>query len=128
IVIEPGRWYAGVSDGKIEAQAEFSSNTPPFDEWSHLVAVVDRQAARLRAYLNGELADDKPIDNVGKIDIDSLENFLDISRPGTSEVYVGHVGEMRIYPRAISEAQISIEYTNATRRDIVTIGPAEVAP
>lgn len=131
VVLESTRWYVALSDGSSfggsEQQADFSTD-PPFDTWTHLVAVVDREAAEMRTYVNGAFANEVSVDMLGEINVTPNEDNLVISRANTNERYVGRVDEARIYPFAISDAQIAVEYANVTQRDLVTVGPPEVAP
>jgi Concanavalin A-like lectin/glucanases superfamily len=126
IFLGADEWNASISSGTdfggIEEIAVFSDQ-PILDDWTHLVAVVDRGNQELRTYVNGELRGTQSIIDVGSTT--STPPDLDLSRAASSEAYVGIVDEVRIYNAAITEGRIKAEHKNLTNATIVTFGTQE---
>jgi hypothetical protein len=137
IFLGSGEWIASVSAGLTAngndavVEARFADQPPPTGDWIHLVAVVDRDDSnlqRLKTYLDGALVRSESLQAVGPLDADPPD--LDISRAGAGglEAYEGNLDEIRVYTRAISETQITVEHKNLTDLTFVTFGPEETAP
>ena len=74
------------------------------DAWSHLVAVVDRQAKEVRWYLNGTLDGRHPIPETMTEGLHAAGR--DIAIPSTHKPFRGLIGDFRIYGRAVSAERI----------------------
>jgi hypothetical protein len=76
----------------------------PTDAWSHLVAVVDRQAKEARWYLNGKLDARHSIPETMTEGLHAAGR--DISIPSAHKPFRGLVGDFRIYRQALSAKRV----------------------
>jgi hypothetical protein len=78
------------------------------DAWSHLVAVVDRQAGEARWYLNGKLDGRHAIPETMT---DGLHaKGRDIAIPSAHKPFRGLIGDFRIYRQALSAERVQELY------------------
>jgi len=84
----------------------------PINEWKHVVAVYDKVFGYI--YIDGILNKrDNAVGYTGDIHFSTLP--LLIAKSG-SETFGGHIGEIRIYNRALSQAEILWLYNNGRGR------------
>ena len=74
------------------------------DAWSHLVAVVDRQAEEVRWYLNGKLDSHHPIPKTMTKGLNAAGR--DIAIPSSHKPFRGLIGDFRIYRKAVSAERV----------------------
>ena len=85
------------------------------DAWSHLVAVVDRQAGEVRWYLNGALDNCHPIPKTMTQGLRA--DGRDIAIPSAHKPFRGLIGDFRIYGQAVSAERVhELFQEEATRR------------
>ena len=110
-------WNASVSDGATNPLAAFGQGDAYLDRWVHLAGVVDRVRGELRAYVNGV--------ETGVTDIESLGSLSPnySATLGNGDQLIGTIDEVRVYPRAVSEAELTAMYNNMMTS--VTLGPEE---
>ncbi|HLE03934.1 MAG TPA: DUF2341 domain-containing protein, partial [Anaerolineales bacterium] len=116
-----GAWKAAVSDGVTNPQVTFSS-TPFLSAWTHLVAVVDRSAGRLKAYVDGVevAAPGTAITGLGSL---SSANIPRISGNGANW-FKGQVDEVRVESVIRSADWIKAQYLSMTDA-FITYGSQE---
>jgi TolB protein len=88
------------------------------DEWAFVVAVFDRDAKKLRVYVDGQLsAEQERTDGaIGSVAGHSLE--LGHYVASRTQQFQGRLDEVRLYNKALSAEDIAREY--ATQRKLVT--------
>lgn len=102
--LQPGNYYYGQN---IWATTQLGS-------WHHIAVTVDRENYRVRIYLDGILSTEEPLTISGSIDptMDMLIGAYDyiIAREGHQRIISGNIilDELRIYNRALSEAEIQL--------------------
>lgn len=74
------------------------------DAWSHLVAVVDRQAREVRMYLNGKLDGRHAIPETMTAGLHAKGR--DIALPSSHKPFQGLIGDFRIYRQSISAERV----------------------
>lgn len=84
------------------------------DAWSHLVAVVDRQAGEVRWFVNGELDSRHPIPDTMTEGLHAAGR--DIAIPSTHKPFKGLVGDVRIYGRALDAERVQELHQQGTDR------------
>ncbi|MFV2065883.1 MAG: PQQ-binding-like beta-propeller repeat protein [Pirellulales bacterium] len=85
------------------------------DAWSHLVAVVDRQAGEVRWYLNGTLDGRHPIPETMTQGLRAAGR--DITIPSTHKPFRGLIGDFRIYRQAVRAERVrDLFQEDASRR------------
>ena len=116
-------WKAGLSDGVTVPTVTFSS-TPIFNAWTHLMAVVDRSAGRLKAYVNGVevAAPGTAITGLGSL------SSANIPRIGSNNAgqwdFKGQGDEVRVESVARSADWIKAQYLSMTDA-FITYGSQE---
>lgn len=114
-------WVINIDDGNEELVGHFGLEGEFSGSWTHLVAVVDRQAQEARVYANGTLCETIDIASLG-----SLSSGSDAVLSEAGNGYAGTVDEMRVYGEALSEAWIAAEYRNLSEPDqFYSLGPEE---
>jgi len=84
------------------------------EAWSHLVAVVDRQACEVRLFLNGKAESKTPIPKTMTQGIDVAGT--DISIPSRYKPFHGLLGDFRIYGQAVSAERVKELFRKGARR------------
>jgi hypothetical protein len=103
-------YYGALQGGVIANRAVFSSSSIADERWQHLLATVD--GASLKFYLNGMLVGIEYFVS----DPISSDRLLQIGREGQGgpqygpRWFLGSVDEVRVYDRALSEAEIGQLY------------------
>jgi hypothetical protein len=85
-----------------------STPEPSAGEWHHIAAVIDRERAVLRLYLNGAFAGETSIRFLGSLDTNMPLAFGAIDRGGTNqgEFFEGRLDEIRLWNIALPQAEI----------------------
>ena len=117
-------WNAGVSSNGLVVTSRFGDAMDFDDAWTHLVAVVDRDANQLRVYANGMPADTADISALGPLST-AIE-----ARIGRTDNYFynGLIDEVRVFEGVLSPAWIAAEHANLTDPAFVTIQSQETSP
>ncbi len=125
-------WNVDVwSDGRVQMELGLagvqggtttSNGVLPENAWTHLAIVVDRKAFMTRYYLNGASAGEKPLPPAftGALDM-AGKSFT----TGIWQTFVGLLDELRIYKRALTEAEIRADYEASRARYTSTDFTAE---
>ena len=95
-----------LGEGRGPNQTVRATTTAPIatDAWSHLVAVVDRQAGEVRWYLNGTLDGRHPIPQTMTGGLHAAGR--DINIPSTHKPFRGLIGDFRIYRQAVTAERV----------------------
>lgn len=114
-------WEALLADGTTGFGARFGTASQFVGKgWFQLLAVVDRGAGKLRAYVDGEFTADDDISGMGSVD----NNFpLEMGR--SIDFYRGLLDEVRIYDGVPDLARLAIERANFRERDRIVVLPEE---
>ena len=82
--------------------------TIPENAWTHLAVVVDRTNGKVRYYLNGVLDSTPgiPAEFTGSLDVEGR----DLSIGCSWHPFIGLLDELKIYKRALTEAEIKASY------------------
>lgn len=86
-----------------------TSNTSlPTDKWTHLAFVVDRKGAEVACYVNGTLdsTTEMPPTLTGSLSVEGV----DLRIPSAYKPFVGLFDELKLYKRALTEAEIKASY------------------
>ena len=96
-LLDNGRAELVLGEGRGPNRSVRATTAAPLatDAWSHLVAVVDRQAAEVRWYLNGKLDSRHPIPETMTDGLHAAGR--DIAIPSTHKPFRGLIGDFRIY-------------------------------
>ncbi len=114
-------WEAEIADGTIKVRLVFGSEPT---ELVHLAAVVDRNAAIARTYLDGALVDEVAAPLTGSVD-----NPMEPLCIGNGFLFDGAIDEVRVYRGALGHDWIATEYANVhDRATFMSIGDEEAAP
>jgi hypothetical protein len=123
LTLGTSNWLVELSDGPSVPTARFGAETELLGHWNHLVAVIDREAGELRAYVNSTLAATTSIAMLGSLD---TTNPFSIGSPTAAYLFKGVVDEVRVYKQALSASWIAAEYRNVTARSsFVVFGPEQ---
>ena len=123
-----GKWRAQVADGTDDPRVDFGQFKSFKDQWTQLVAVVDRSMSsspKLDIYANGTV--------VSSNNLSPLENLSPAAKTqayiggGDSNPFVGLIDELRITQGTLSAAEIKAQYDNFTNTNssFFTIGKQE---
>jgi len=94
------------------------------DAWSHLVAVVDRQAGEVRWYLNGKLDGRHTIPETMTAGLHA--EGRDITIPSAHKPFRGLIGDFRIYRQTLSAERVQeLFQEHAPRRESVELRTQE---
>ena len=78
------------------------------DKWYHLVMTFDHQTNQLKLYINGEEKKSNTLSDPG--DVQSPQGFIIGSHAGTSYYFDGLIDEIKIYPFALTQDEIKLDY------------------
>lgn len=120
-----GDWTAWIRDSRIDADPTVGRDSVSFTQnpmslvnaWSHLVAVVDREAKELRAYLNGVPTETE------QIDVLSVTGPAPLCVGDQTQPSRAIIDEVRIREGAMTTAWVNTAYRNITDASFYTIGP-----
>jgi|GEM_PF-794934 len=99
-----GRWTACIADGDEMPCANFSAS-PITGRWVHLMAAVDRSAARLNTYVDGTLVTAQVLPTT----LGSLSGIKPAAIGADStggHPFLGAIDDVRIYSRALTAAEV----------------------
>ena len=116
-LLDDGRAELVLGEGRGPSQSVRSTTTTPLatDAWSHLAAVVDRQAGEVRWYLNGTPDGRHAIPETMTGGLHAAGR--DITIPSTHKPFHGLVGDFRIYRQAVTAERVrELFQEEATRR------------
>ena len=101
-LIDDGRAELVLGEGRGPNQSVRATTTAPVatDAWTHLAAVVDRQDAEVRWYLNGTLGGRHSIPGTMTGGLHAAGR--DIAIPSTHKPFHGLIGDFRIYRQAVT--------------------------
>jgi pentapeptide MXKDX repeat protein len=101
-----GNWTVNLNDGTMGYQAVFGVET--LNTWVRLVAVVDRSANVLRAYMNGVLADSISIAGCGSLSGNASPMIgSDSTSAGTGDPFNGIIDDVIIFDSALTDAEVA---------------------
>jgi len=127
------RYISGQIGVSISDGSSFTSvyvSPPAVNTWVHIVASIDRTADIVSLYIGGEFQASTSTASVGDISQPSGEITIGSLNRGIygsiSEYFLGDIGEVRIYPRALTAAQVFQNY-NATKSKYINEAP-DIAP
>jgi hypothetical protein len=97
------------------SQATFAAETQAPDDhlWHHVVGVLDRKAGRMRLYLDGRLAAERPVAGLGSLDTDIPLCIGGLHRAGRGPMmafFPGDLDEVAMWSRALSPAEVRSAY------------------
>ena len=122
--------FRGHSWSTTDSNVIDSPNEITLNQWHHLVQVVDYDAGYIKLYENGvETASQSLVGSAPTSHYDPLQRFVIGSRysnTSTNSNIDGNIGEVRIYPRALTAAQVFQNY-NATKSKYINEAP-DTAP
>ena len=90
----------------------------PLNRWTHLAATYD--GSQMKLYYNGEVRVNGPA--TGQIDTNNVPLSIGRNSEGNREHYAGRIDEVRIWNRALSEAEI-LEQMNIGSDEGITPNP-----
>lgn len=102
-----GRVQMEMGDGTGQTATTQSAGGLREREWTHLAIVVDRQRGQTRYYLNGRLDSAPSFPGPFTARLDLAGRSL---TTGTWQPFTGLLDELRIYGRALSEAEVQQHY------------------
>jgi len=105
-LLDNGRAELVLGEGRGPQRTVRATTVEPLatDAWSHLVAVVDRQAGEVHWYLQGALDGSQPIPAAMT---DGLRaTGRDITIPSNHRPFQGLIGDLRIYRQALSAERV----------------------
>ena len=124
-ISEGGNAGIGLTSGDFyyyNGSAPISLNTNlPENQWVHVISVVNGSSKIIQLYINGVLQTSTNVTNTQTV-ITDLGRY----QAGNTHYWDGRVGEVRIYPRALTAAQVFQNY-NATREKYTGV-PASTNP
>ena len=94
-----------------EEKSTLSSTAMVQGQWHHIVMVVDRDAGRLKQYLNGNLVAEDSF-SAGTEGEYSLGDWFIGGMPASNDRFTGLIDDARIYSIALSDRDISKIYNN----------------
>jgi hypothetical protein len=94
-----------------EEKSTLSSTSMVQGQWHHIVMVVDRDAGRLKQYLNGNLVAEDSF-TAGTEGEYSLGDWFIGGMPASNDRFTGLIDDARIYSIALSDRDISKIYNN----------------
>ncbi len=105
-LLDNGRAELVLGEGRGADKSVRATTTAPLatDAWSHLVAVVDRQAREVRWYLNGAPDGRQPIPETMTEGLHATGR--DITIPSVHKPFKGLVGDLRIYRQAVTAGRV----------------------
>jgi hypothetical protein len=96
-------------DLKVPHRCVHSENTLEPEQWHHLVGVSD--GTTLRVYINGQHAGEEDFGSRTNNSQSQFELYMGVDLYDASPVYVkGIMDELRLYKRALSEAEVTTLY------------------
>jgi hypothetical protein len=95
-----GAWSVNLNDGTTAKQANFGNET--LNQWVHLAVVVDRNASKFFAYLNGVLVATIDITGLGSLSTGESARI----GSGLSNPFKGQVDDVIVFDRALSAAEV----------------------
>jgi hypothetical protein len=109
-------------------QSNIQTGTGVTGEWHHYVGVWNSTTGEAKVYVDGVLAGtDTNINSVGLNFAGGIGNGIEIGpSAGRGRWHDGRIGEVRLYPRALTPAQVFQNY-NATREKYTGV-PASTDP
>jgi hypothetical protein len=114
-------WEALLADGTTGFGARFGTASQFVGQgWFQLLAVVDRGAGELRAYVNGQFTANDDISTMGSVD-----NDLPLQFGRDVDFYRGLLDEVRIYKDIPELERLAIERANFKERDRIVVLPEE---
>ena len=127
---EAGDILWAVNQGKLNFGSQTNTPIPHNNQstasintgnWVHVLTTFD--GANIKHYINGEL--DSTFAETGSLNANEGTHPLRIGArgTGTGEFYGGEIGEVRIYPRALTPAQVFQNY-NATKSKYINEAPS----
>lgn len=107
------RYYFGPGTGNMSPYAQLNSSVIPLDEWTHATIVRDFSDKTLKWYINGELSTqtDFTYDSAGKSNIPFLIGS------GYTNGFIGDIGIIKEYAKALSAEEIKQLYQNVSSLD-----------
>ncbi|MDE2172757.1 MAG: right-handed parallel beta-helix repeat-containing protein, partial [Patescibacteria group bacterium] len=105
-----GLWTANVSDQTSVRQAVIAQ-APLMNQWVQIYVVADRSSNQLRTYVNGQ-----PVGGTGVASLaglGSVSGSADALIGGSTYRFVGTIDDVRVYNRALSDAEVAQIYTSA---------------
>ena len=106
IELGTGQWATSIADGTSTVGASFYASSPAMNAWYHLFVVVDRDAQKLRTYVNGANISNVSIATIGSV---TSSTDLNIGARSTSAFNPtnGDLDDVRIYSRALSADEVA---------------------
>ena len=110
-ILSDGRAQMEIVDANRVSGTTVSQGAVKEREWTHLAVIVDRAHAQTRYYLNGKLDSARalPATFTGNLDM-AGKSFT----TGNWQPFIGLLDEVRVFTRALTEAEIAARY-GATR-------------
>ncbi len=103
------RIYTYISDGTNSSNGTTGNSALPFDQWTHVVVMFNRDEGKVKVYLNGKNDGERDISNVtGAVDPTSSLN-IGYYNGGTYE-FRGLIDDVRVYNRALTPDEIKRLY------------------
>lgn len=117
------KWHVGLVDAEPSIYERTESRTPTVGKWVHLAGVYDGESGEMSLYVDGEMIASQVHKGRIRLDDESLgrpvmvggelngESFTEVSAP-----FDGYVGEVRIYHRALTGAEVAALAAGARTR------------
>jgi hypothetical protein len=108
-----GRMQMELADAEKQSGTTVSAGSVRQNAWSHVAIVVDRRNLQTRYFLNGTLDSARPLPAAFRGHLDTAGTSL---TTGAWQPFIGLLGELKIYRRALGEQEIRGGYESARAR------------
>jgi hypothetical protein len=112
-IYSDGRIQMELADADKQTGTTISAGAVRQNAWNHVTIVVDRRNFQTRYYLNGRLDSSRPLPAAFRGHLDMADKSL---TTGIWQPFVGLLGELKIYRRALTEQEIRSSYEPAKQR------------
>jgi hypothetical protein len=109
------KWHVGLVDEEPSIYERTDTRTPTTGAWVHLAGVYDGESGEMSLYVDGDLIATQTHKGRIRLDAESLGRPVmvggELNGEGLTEVsapFNGHVGEVRIYHRALTGAEVAV--------------------
>ena len=102
-----------IADGSGNNVARYGTTAMAVNTWYHVAGVYDATNRTLNVYVNGQLVNGALVGTIPAVQLDSNQNVNVGQRPGAAGNYnfAGVMDNVRIYNRALSQAEIQTDMT-----------------
>jgi hypothetical protein len=112
-IYSDGRIQMELADANKQTGTTISAGAVRQNAWNHVAIVVDRRSFQTRYYLNGRLDSGRSLPAAFRGHLDMADKSL---TTGIWQPFIGLLGELKIYRRALNENEIRGSYEPAKLR------------